>query len=93
LAAVASLEHYAHERYRKPVTALAVRWLLDQRDTIALWGARRAAQLDPVDEALGWQLDGEAKRRIEAILSETVKDPVGPEFMAPPLRDNVAVAA
>ena len=47
LAAVASLEHYARERYGKPVAALAVRWLLDQGDTIVLWGARRPAQLDP----------------------------------------------
>lgn len=43
LAAVASLEHYARERYGKPVMALAVRWLLDQGDTIALWGAARGA--------------------------------------------------
>jgi aryl-alcohol dehydrogenase-like predicted oxidoreductase len=93
LAAVASLEQYARERYRKPVTALAVRWLLDQGDTIALWGARRPAQLDPVDEAMGWQLDEGAKRSIDMILRETVKDPVGPEFMAPPSRDKVAVAA
>jgi aryl-alcohol dehydrogenase-like predicted oxidoreductase len=93
LAAVASLEQYARERYRKPVMALAVRWLLDQGDTIALWGARRAAQLDPVDEAMGWQLDDEAKRKIDAILRETVKDPIGPEFMAPPSRDRTAVAA
>ena len=93
LAAVASLEQYARERYRKPVAALAVRWLLDQGDTIALWGARRAAQLDPVDQAMGWRLDDEAKRRIDAILAATIKDPVGPEFMAPPARDTTALAA
>ena len=93
LAAVASLEQYARDRYRKPVTALAVRWLLDQGDTIALWGARRPAHLDPVNEAMGWQLDDEAKRRIEAILADTVKNPVGPEFMAPPSRDQTSLAA
>ena len=93
LAAVASLDGYARERYGLPVLALAVRWVLDQGDTIALWGARHPAQLDPVDEAMGWKLDDEAKRRIDAILRETVKDPVGPEFMAPPSRDNTALAA
>jgi aryl-alcohol dehydrogenase-like predicted oxidoreductase len=93
LAAVASLERYARERYGKPLAALAVRWLLDQGDTIALWGARRPAQLEPVDDVMGWQLDDEANRRIEAILADTVKDPVGPEFMAPPSRDQAAVAA
>ena len=93
LAAVASLESYAQERYRLPVLALAVRWVLDQGHTIALWGARRPAQLDPVKDAMGWELDNVARRRIDEILRQTVKDPVGPEFMAPPLRDNAALAA
>ena len=92
LVAVALLEQYAWERHRKPLAALAVRWLLDQGRTIALWGARRAAQLDPVDQAMGWQLDDEAKLRIDAILAATIKNPVGPEFMAPPLRDTAAIA-
>jgi len=93
LAAVASLDRYARERYGLPVLALAVRWVLDQGDTIALWGARRAAQLDPVEDTMGWQLDDQAKKRIDEILLQTVKDPVGPEFMAPPSRDDSALAA
>jgi aryl-alcohol dehydrogenase-like predicted oxidoreductase len=93
LAAVSSMDRYARERYGLGVLALAVRWVLDQGDTIALWGARRPAQLDPVDEAMGWELDDGAKRRIEQILLQTVNDPVGPEFMAPPSRDDSALAA
>ena len=93
LAAVASLDRYARERYGLPVLALAVRWVLDQGDTIALWGARRPAQLDPMDDTMGWEVDERAKARIEGILLETVKDPVGPEFMAPPSRDDSALAA
>ena len=93
LAAVASLDRYARERYGLPVLALAVRWVLDQGDTIALWGARRAAQLDPVEDTMGWQLDDQAKNHIDEILLQTVKDPVGPEFMAPPSRDDSALAA
>jgi aryl-alcohol dehydrogenase-like predicted oxidoreductase len=93
LAAVASLDRYARERYGLGVLALAVRWVLDQGDTIALWGARRPAQLDPVEGAMGWKLDDKAKQRIEKILLETVKDPVGPEFMAPPSRRDSAKAA
>jgi aryl-alcohol dehydrogenase-like predicted oxidoreductase len=93
LAAVTSLDGYASERYRLGVLALAVRWVLDQGDTIALWGARRPAQLDPVEDTMGWEIDERAKRRIEGILLETVKDPVGPEFMAPPSRDDAALAA
>jgi aryl-alcohol dehydrogenase-like predicted oxidoreductase len=92
-AAVDSLDRYARKRYGLGVLALAVRWVLDQGDTIALWGARRPAQLDPVTEPMGWQLDDQAKRRIDKILLQTVKDPVGPEFMAPPSRDEAALAA
>lgn len=33
----------------------------------------------------GWQLDPAAMAEIERILSETITDPVGPEFMAPPI--------
>jgi aryl-alcohol dehydrogenase-like predicted oxidoreductase len=91
LAAVEALDHYARERYGLPVLALAVRWVLDQGDTIALWGARHPAQLDPARDAMGWTLDEEAKRRVEAILRATVRDPVGPEFMAPPSRDDSAL--
>ena len=93
LAAVGSLERYAQERYHKSVLALAVRWLLDQGDTVALWGARHPAQLEPVKDVLGWELDEEAKRQVDNILKLTVKDPVGPEFMAPPAQDDSALAA
>jgi aryl-alcohol dehydrogenase-like predicted oxidoreductase len=93
LAAVTALDRYARERYRLGVLALAVRWVLDQGDTIALWGARRPPQLEPVEDTMGWGVDERANRRIEEILLETVKDPVGPEFMAPPSRDDAALAA
>ena len=34
----------------------------------------------------GWHLDADALRTIDALVRETVLDPVGPEFMAPPLQ-------
>ena len=83
LAAVARLDAFARERYGKTVLALAVRWLLDRGKIVALWGARRPDQLAPVEEVMGWTLDGNAMREIDRILAETVKDEVGPEFMAP----------
>jgi aryl-alcohol dehydrogenase-like predicted oxidoreductase len=86
LAAVQKLDRLAQERFRKRVIHLAVRWMLDQEITTALWGARRPDQLQPVDEVTGWRLDGTAKAEIDQILRETVTDPVGPEFMAPPAR-------
>ncbi len=86
LAAVEALTAFARERHGKSVLALAVRWILDQGPTIALWGARKPEQLQGLDEAFGWQLSTEDLAAIDAILAEHVKDPVGPEFMAPPLR-------
>jgi aryl-alcohol dehydrogenase-like predicted oxidoreductase len=86
LAAVAALDQLARERYGKSVLALAVRWILDQGPTIALWGARRPDQLAPLEDAVGWRLDRETRRLIDHILAETIGDPVGPEFMAPPPR-------
>ena len=93
LEAVAQLDRYARDRYGLGVLALAVRWVLDQGNTIALWGARRPDQLDAVGSAMGWELDEAATRRIESILLKHVKDPVGPEFMAPPSRGDTALAA
>jgi aryl-alcohol dehydrogenase-like predicted oxidoreductase len=86
LAAVERLDHFAQERYGKRVIHLAVRWMLDQGVTTALWGARHPDQLQPVANVMGWSLDAAAKAEINRILAETITDPVGPEFMAPPPR-------
>ena len=87
LRAVAALERVARQWYARSVLALAMRWVLDQPGVqVALWGARGPEQLRPLDEMVGWSLDAEAKRAIDAILRETVTDPAGPEFMAPPAR-------
>ncbi|MEC7376905.1 MAG: aldo/keto reductase [Pseudomonadota bacterium] len=87
LKAVAELDAFARERHQKNVLALALRWLVDQPGvTTALWGARKPEQLDPVSEIDGWSLDKEAMAAIDDILARCIKDPVGPEFMAPPTR-------
>jgi aryl-alcohol dehydrogenase-like predicted oxidoreductase len=88
LDAVAALDRLARERYGKNVLALAVRWILDQGPTIALWGARRPDQLSPIDDVLGWSLDDDARADIDRILAKAITDPVGPEFMAPPAREE-----
>jgi aryl-alcohol dehydrogenase-like predicted oxidoreductase len=87
LGAVAALDRLAHERYGKNVLDLAIRWILDQGPTIALWGARRPAQLAPIDDVLGWCLDDETQAEIERLLAQLITDPVGAEFMAPPARE------
>jgi aryl-alcohol dehydrogenase-like predicted oxidoreductase len=87
LEAVRLLDEFAQKNYGKRVIHLALRWVLDQPGvTAALWGARHPSQLDPVDGVMGWRLDGNALREIDRIIRDTIKDPVGPEFMAPPAR-------
>jgi aryl-alcohol dehydrogenase-like predicted oxidoreductase len=90
LAAVDRLDDFARRRFGKRVIHLAVRWMLDQGITTALWGARHPGQLQPVDQVSGWLLDAHAKAEIDRILAATVTDPVGPEFMAPPARSLAA---
>jgi aryl-alcohol dehydrogenase-like predicted oxidoreductase len=85
LEAVDRLDQFAQGAYSRRVIHLAVRWLLDQPGvSVALWGARHPQQVSPLDDMLGWSLSAEAMRTVDEILRETVADPVGPEFMAPP---------
>ncbi len=87
LAAVAKLDAFAQEGYGKRVLHLALRWVLDRPGvSAALWGAKRPAQLEAIDEVLGWNLDASAMKAIDAIVKETVLDPVGPEYLAPARR-------
>jgi len=88
LNAVDVLNRLARTRHGKSVLALAVRWILDQGPTLALWGARRPGQLVPIHDVIGWRLDEETRVEIDHILTEAISDPVGPEFMAPPARDE-----
>jgi aryl-alcohol dehydrogenase-like predicted oxidoreductase len=90
LAAVQKLDRLAQRSFGKRVIHLAIRWMLDQGITTALWGARHPDQLRPVNEVMGWRLDASTLAEIDRILRETINDPVGPEFMAPPARSIAA---
>jgi aryl-alcohol dehydrogenase-like predicted oxidoreductase len=89
LEAVRLLDQFARKNYGKRVIHLVLRWVLDQPGvSAALWGARHPNQLDPVGDVMGWTLDDGALREIDRIIHDTVKDPMGPEFMAPPARSR-----
>jgi len=94
LQAVERLDRFARDNYGKRVLDLAIRWTLDQPGvSVALWGARHPEQLATLDGAVGWKSGAEALRTIDQIVRETVIDPIGPEFMAPPARPEGALHA
>jgi aryl-alcohol dehydrogenase-like predicted oxidoreductase len=87
LRAVDALDRFARENFGKRVMHLALRWALDQPGvSVALMGARRPSQLDPLSEVMGWTLSKDTMAAIDRIVRTNVTDPVGPEFMAPPIR-------
>ena len=87
LAAVSAVDRFAQEQFGKRVIHLAARWVLDRSpNTLALWGARHPAQLDPVQDVLGWKIEAGAMADIDQIVARHVRAPIGPEFMAPPER-------
>jgi aryl-alcohol dehydrogenase-like predicted oxidoreductase len=89
ITAVERLAVLAKERYGKSVLELAVRWVLDRPGvSVALWGAKRPGQLDAVSGVMGWKLDARAMAEIDRIVSESVTDPVGPEYLAPKVREG-----
>jgi aryl-alcohol dehydrogenase-like predicted oxidoreductase len=89
MTAVEQLAAFARERYQKSVIELAARWVLDRPGvSVALWGAKRPDQLDAVAGVMGWSLDAEAMAEIDRIVAESVKDPIGPEYLTPLVRSE-----
>jgi aryl-alcohol dehydrogenase-like predicted oxidoreductase len=87
LQATERLDAFAREAYGKRILNLAVRWVLDRQPlSTALWGARHPGQLDGVADVMGWKLDAAALAKIDRIVADCVREPFGPEFMAPPTR-------
>lgn len=87
LDAVGRLDAFAFEHLGKSVLELAARWVLDRPGvSAALWGAKRPEQLNAVEGIFGWNLDGVAMAQIDAIVRESVTDPVGPEYLTPGVR-------
>jgi hypothetical protein len=40
--------------------------------------------LEPIQDIAGWTTDEDTVDPIDRMLADTITDPVGPEFMAPP---------
>jgi len=86
LDAVRQLDEFAQRRFQRRVIHLAVRWMLDQGISVALWGGRHPDQVEAAFGVAGWSLNAAHRELIERIVNTAVHDPVGPEFMAPPQR-------
>jgi aryl-alcohol dehydrogenase-like predicted oxidoreductase len=86
LDAVRQLDEFAQRRFGRRVIQLAVRWMLDQGISVALWGGRRPDQLEAALGVAGWSLQSSDREQIDRIVRTAILDPVGPEFMAPPQR-------
>jgi aryl-alcohol dehydrogenase-like predicted oxidoreductase len=86
LQAVRQLDEFAQRRFRRRVIHLAVRWMLDQGISVALWGGRHPDQVKAALGVAGWSLTDVERESIEHIVNTAVVDPIGPEFMAPPQR-------
>lgn len=87
LEAVEKLSRLAEEHNRKLID-LAIQWVLDNENSVALWGAWKPEYLEEVNNVLGRGLDSSIRENTDQILEETIKDPVGPEFLAPPTRSD-----
>jgi aryl-alcohol dehydrogenase-like predicted oxidoreductase len=86
LDAVRQLDELARRRFQRRVIHLAVRWMLDQGISVALWGGRHPDQVEAAQGVAGWSLNAAHREVIEHIVNTAVIDPVGPEFMAPAQR-------
>jgi aryl-alcohol dehydrogenase-like predicted oxidoreductase len=83
LDAVRQLDELAQRRFHRRVIHLAVRWMLDQGISVALWGGRHPDQVEAALGVAGWSLNAAGRELVEHIVNTAVTDPVGPEFMAP----------
>ncbi len=84
------LEQWVIDKYKRSLTSLAIRWSLDKGVNVALWGARKPEELDPIKDVLGWKLSDYDFKEIDQIIEETIKEPIGLQFMSPPARKKDA---
>jgi aryl-alcohol dehydrogenase-like predicted oxidoreductase len=88
LICVGRLQQWVADKYQRPLICLAIRYSLDKGVNIALWGARKPEELDPIADILDWKLTEEDFQEIDQIIRETITDPIGPQFMSPPIRNH-----
>lgn len=68
LNAIQELDSWARKNHNRSILSLAIRWTLDKGTSVALWGARRPEQLDPIESIWGWKLTPQELEEIDRIL-------------------------
>jgi aryl-alcohol dehydrogenase-like predicted oxidoreductase len=86
LETVEKIDEFMREKHDRTVLDLAIQWILGYNNTIALWGGWKPEHMEPVNNVFGWQPDQETRDQVRKIVKRTVKDQVGPGFLAPPTR-------
>src|SRR6202790_3724816 len=76
LSAVRQLDQLAQDRFHRRVIQLAVRWMLDQGISVALWGGRHPYQLNAAASLGVWSRDAASRATIDRILALTITDPI-----------------
>lgn len=91
LEAAQEISALAQKNYGKTLLEFSVRWVLDKGPDIAIWGARRPAQLAPLQNLFNWKISIQTMQEVDTILKRTIKHPQDPAaFMGPPLRKKAA---
>lgn len=86
LEAVSNIDAFVREEHDRTVLDLGIQWILGHDNTIALWGGWKPEHMEPVNEVFGWKPDPGTRDRVRDIIKKTIRDPVGPGFLAPPTR-------
>jgi aryl-alcohol dehydrogenase-like predicted oxidoreductase len=89
LVCVEKLGDWAAGKHNHTLLELALRWTLDKGIDISLVGVRRPEQLNFFNKIWDWKLTSQDMEEIDGIILDTVKEPLGVEFMAPKGRKDV----
>ncbi len=73
------------DSYGRTCAQFALRWAIQQPGiTCVIAGARTKQQAEDNAGALGWTIKQDDLQKAEEILARHIREPLGPEFMAPP---------
>ncbi len=92
LQCVRELADWVEKTHGRTLLELAFRWVID-KGVVPLWGPANRTELVDIEKMMGWKIGPEDFKEIDRIVEAHIPDPIGTEFLAPPLRrGNVLLA-